>query len=109
MRVCQIEDDEDRIVRRLILPFDNRIFKAHFLNGTVILKNNFTIKANPGISRTGYAELNIGIHQHILIDFLRVVRAEPQLAVFFTGKHERTALRLAIAANRRQILNRIFV
>ena len=46
---------------------------------------------------------------HVLVDVFGIVGAEPQLAVQLAGKHERTALGLAVAADGRKVLYGVFL
>ena len=83
---------------------DDRILDAHFLGCHVVLKHGLAVQADPCVRGAGDRDLDIGVCLHVLIDILGIVGAEPQLAVQLAGKHERTALGLAVAADGRKVL-----
>ena len=67
------------------------------------------MQTEPCVLRAGNGDLDVGVCLQILVNILLVVGAEPQLAVQLTGKHEGTALGLAVTAYGGQILHRVCV
>ena len=67
------------------------------------------MQTEPCVLRAGNGDLDVGVCLQVLVNILLVVGAEPQLAVQLTGKHEGTALGLAVTANGGQILHRVCV
>ena len=74
-----------------------------------VLENSLACKTNPGIGRRRNGNLNFRICQHVLVNILGVVGAEPQLAILLKAEHEWAAFGLAVTAYGCQILNGIFL
>lgn len=61
MGICKVEYFKNRIVRSLVLPFDNRVVHAAFLDGHVVLKHGLARQANPRILRGRNRHLNLRV------------------------------------------------
>lgn len=109
MGVFQVEHLEDRVGSFAVLPLDDGVLDAHLLGGHVVLKHSLAVQTDPRIGGTGNGNFDVGVLLHILVDFLLVVGAEPQLSVHLTGKHERAALGLTVTAYGGEILYGIFL
>ncbi len=105
--IIQIEHLKDGVGGLAVLALHDGVLDAHFLGGHVILEHSLAVETNPRIVRAGNGDLHLRVLLHIFVDILLVVGAEPQLAVQLTGKHEGTALGLAVTADSGQILHRI--
>ena len=109
VRRFQIEHLEDRIIGGIVLPLHDRVLHTHLLCCHIVFENGSAMQPEPCIRGARHRYLDLRVCLHVLVDFLRVVGAEPQPAVELACEHERAALRLAVAAYRCQILYRIFV
>ena len=107
MGILQIKYHKNRIVSRIILALNNWISHAGFLYLHIVFKDSLTVKTQPRIGgiRNRYLYFRVGLH--VLVYFLLIIGAEPQLSILFKTEHERTALCLSIPSHGSQILHRV--